>query len=199
MLSDSGLYDIVTIVPTVTLWGLFNSLPEFKTETAMLNRIVNFPFNGVFKVNVKFEDDMLTLLDDLFSYIMINGEIINEIIPSTAMLEKKQEYIADQSNPLLDYISANIDKGVVLKSTRNDWCIKRDEFLQSYYSWCSLNRKRNYEMSKSAFTKAMTKLGINNKESHHIVWLENIQYRPYNIGIRETENGDFEEETVEEI
>jgi len=186
-----------TITPTATIWQLCNEEPEFKTEKAMMTRIVNFPFNANFETNVNFETKMLTKLDAVFSYIMVNGVITHSINPSPAMLEKKRQYVADQSNPLLEYITANIDRDISKKSERNKWCIKRDEFIQSYYSWCSLHHKRDYEIgTKSTFTKQLTKMGISNKESNSIVWFENIQYKPYEI--EDHNNDDCEQETIEQ-
>ena len=182
-----------TIYPTSTLWGLFNSLPQFKTEKSMLDRIVNFPFNANFPINKKFEEEILTKLDAVFSYIILKGIITDTIVPSPAMLEKKQEYIDDQANPLIDYIDANIERGITPTNKRDTWCIKRDDFQQSYYSWCSLHHKRDYEISaKSAFTKAMSKMGISNKESNHVLWFENIQYRRYDTKVSNTEVSEIE-------
>lgn len=194
-----------TMTPTATLWGLFNSLPEFKTEKAMINRIINFPFNANFEVDVSFEEKMMGKIDAVFSYIMSNGEIKNAIISSPAMAVKKQEYIADQSNPLLDYFDTNIVGGVFPATKRKDWCIKQSELMQSYHSWCSMNNKRNYEKTKTTFSKELTRMGIKNTESNHILWYENIKYKPYEIeDDEEQENavveGDysFEDETTVE-
>jgi hypothetical protein len=46
-----------------------------------------------------------------------------------------------------------------------------------FNNWCRDNYHSLDKSSASAFTKKMTKLGIKNKESNHVLWYENIQYK----------------------
>jgi len=120
-----------TIIPTATLWGAFNIEPEFNVEKAMINRIVNFPFNANFETDVNFENKLLSMKDYIFSFIMKNGSINHKVEPSEEMMVKKRKYVADNTKDnLKDYIQSNIKQHVESKpnSKRHTWCIKRDDF-----------------------------------------------------------------------
>ena len=94
------------------------------------------------------------------------------------MIEATKLYVKENDNdPLRDYINSNIILNVEDKPKRINWCIKRDDFRKSYNAWC-IDLKINIDKRNNAtFTKAMTKLGIKNIESHHILWYKNIQFK----------------------
>jgi len=111
-----------TIIPTTTLWLAVNIEPQFKTEKAIINRIVNFPFNNNFATDVEFETTALSNIAYIFSYIMKNGNIKHTISPSAEMIEKKRKYVDDNSTDYLkDYIHSNIIQNVVENGKRCDW------------------------------------------------------------------------------
>ena len=91
-----------TIIPTATLWLAVNDEPEFKTEKAMINCIINIPFLAVFPNDTNFETMLLENLDAIFSYIMKYGVINHIVKQSPAMMEKKRVYISDQRDLLRD-------------------------------------------------------------------------------------------------
>jgi hypothetical protein len=172
-----------TIYPTSTLWIAVNDEPEFKTEKAMINRIVNFPFNNSFPVDLNFEKELLGKKNEVFSYIMKHGRINNVVNPSAEMIEKKRQYIADQeSNDLLksyidDYIELNVPE-ITGKGMKEKWCIKRDKFIESYKTWCKINDYKIKEITPTKFTSdLLKKYGICNDKSGGNTWYENIQYK----------------------
>jgi len=177
-----------TIYPTSTIWFAVNQEPKFNTDTdngkAMINRIVNFPFNNSFENNSGFEDLVLSKKDEIFSYIMKYGNIKPTVTPSSLMIEKKLQYISDQQDN--DFLKCFIDEKIIMNiptidgyGKRNSWCIKRDNFINSFNYWY----RGKYPDSKLPqetpvkFTKKLLKYGIKSKESNHIVWYENIQER----------------------
>ena len=127
-------------------------------------------------------------MDDIFSYIMVKGVITDKFDFPEEMIEATKLYVKENDNdPLCDYINSYIDLNVEETPKRIDWCIKQDEFRKSYNSWC-IDMKINIDKRNNAtFTKAMTKLGIKNVESNHILWYKNIQFKTDDINNNDIE------------
>ena len=165
----------ITIIPTVTLFIAVNNEPEFKTEKAMLNRIINFPFNASFPVNKDFEETIMSMKSFIFSHIMLNGKIKHTIEPSPEMLEKKRQYVLDNGHDYLnDFIAEKITRNIAENGKRKNWCIKRNDFIKAYNEWCKEMDYKNEKLSPTKFTLNLKKMGITSVESHNVVWYENI-------------------------
>ena len=169
-----------TIIPTTTLFIAVNNEPEFKTEKAMINRIVNFPFNANFAIDKDFEIEALSMKSYIFSYIMKQGNIKHTITPSPEMIEKKRQYILDNGRDYLnDFMNERIVRNVSENGKRKDWCVKRNDFIKSYNDWCKEMSYKNENISSTKFTQKIKKLGICSSESNSILWYENIQIKMF--------------------
>ena len=125
-----------------------------------------------------FEGNYINMRNNIFDIITKYETNCHEIIPSDEMIEKKRKYVEDNSRDYLtDFIQSKIVRNVEAAQKRGEWCIKKDEFVREYHYWCADMKYHIEKLSPTAFTKRMTKNGISNKESHSIVWFENIQFR----------------------
>ncbi len=163
-----------TITPVSTLHVLTNKLPKFEVEKAILNRIIMIPYKAVFKIDKSFEGEMLGKKNEIFSFIMKYGNIIDNLddIPEEMIVMKNQnaddntkdDYLQDFVNDKIEY-----DK---------DERVLRDEFRLRYNHYCE---KYKYSIDKSTNTKftrmLKDKYNIISKESNGKVYYLGIGFK----------------------
>jgi len=157
-----------TIYPTANINIISNELPKFKVEKAICDRIRMFPFCNVFEPNLKFKNDMESKLDLVFSYIMKRGIVKNDFVFTEKMIETANEY---KENNKIDFLEEFVNTVCIRQGK-----MKRDDFIQEFNKW--QDETGNEDKVEKTFTKRLTKIGINNKKSHCVVWLENISMGP---------------------
>jgi P4 family phage/plasmid primase-like protien len=142
-----------TIEPTSTLFIITNEMPDFKSEKAINKRLVMFPMNNVFQTNTKIKDELLGKLDILFTYLLQNGNIVDELTMSEEMVYLTKNTIDDNEK---DYLKEFITERItILTEQAHHTKIKRDDFIQSYYEYCS--RKQYYikKLTVNKFSRIM--------------------------------------------
>jgi phage/plasmid-associated DNA primase len=165
------------ILPTANMLYATNEMPKFKVEKAFVERFVVIPFNNEFEIDTSFEDKLIENIDYIFSYIMIYGNIRDKFNYPDVMKLATNEYVAINDNDTLkDYINTYIEKNIPETDVRSEWCIKRNDLIMSYNKYC-MNMGFKDRRTTTAFTRYITKLGINNVESNSILWFKNIQYK----------------------
>ncbi|NCY12028.1 MAG: hypothetical protein EBX32_02850, partial [Burkholderiaceae bacterium] len=80
-----------TLIAICCLWLLTSNLPQFMVAKSMIDRVVVFPMDNEFPVNVKFEEEMKLKYDAIFTYIVMTGNLYDEIKLTPEMEKKKQE------------------------------------------------------------------------------------------------------------
>jgi phage/plasmid-associated DNA primase len=153
-----------TLIAICCLWLLTNNLPQFMVAKAMIDRVVVFPMDNEFPVNVKFEEEMTLKYDAIFTYIMMNGNLYDEIKLTPEMEKKKQEYIEENDR---DYLKRFISEKTVQKKDSN--IIKISAFIEKYKTYCYSKNIRNKEehWDVKRYIKELTgKYGLKIKESH---------------------------------
>lgn len=151
-----------TINPVSTLHVLTNKLPQFDVEPAILSRIVMIPYKASFTIDKNFESTMLNKKDEIFSYIMKHGKIMDNFkdVPEEMDVMKKQYADDNKVDYLQDFINDTFD---FVENGK----IQRDDFRLMYNGWCG---KYTYPIDKSTNTKFTRILKeqykINSKESN---------------------------------
>ena len=155
----------VTINPTCNLCVLTNELPTFKKEKAIVDRIITIPFLNTFEVDSSFEAKMMVKKDQIFSYIMKRGKILDKLNLTEDMIASKEEYVENNeaSDYLKDFIEENYD--VVEYDNTEKTRVNRDDFRVAFNNWC---KSKDFGIDKSdhtKFTKNMNKkFNINTKQ-----------------------------------
>jgi phage/plasmid-associated DNA primase len=174
-----------TIIPTSNLCVLTNKLPHFEVEPAILKRMIVAPMNNVFEVDPSFQKKMMGKLDLLFTYIMKQGKIINELKDSDLtdeMLIAMEEYKEDN---VKDYLGEYITKTYKIVDwsedfntiQRKDARIEADTFLTDFKAYLKQNGYRNNNDTKIKFNRNMKKYhSIGTYQSHHTVYFTGIAY-----------------------
>jgi hypothetical protein len=163
-----------TITPVSTLHVLTNKLPKFEVEKAILNRIIMIPYKAVFKIDKSFEGEMLGKKNEIFSFIMKYGNIVDNLddIPEE-MIAMKNQYADDNTKDdyLQDFINDKIEYD-------KDERVLRDEFRLRYNHYCE---KYKYSIDKSTNTKftrmLKDKYNIISKESNGKVYYLGIDFK----------------------
>lgn len=153
-----------TIFPTANLFLNVNSLPNFSKEQALIDRLVNFPFNAVFPEDISYEEKVDGWLDEIFTYIMITGKLIDVIELSPAMVIQKQEHIEEQADCLVDFIKDRID---VLEPSDLPYSkrgITNRDFYDTFIMWCHQHHYQGHP-SINLIAKKMKILKFDKKES----------------------------------
>lgn len=160
-----GLYKgNTTVMPTLNLGAVTNELPDFKAQTAIINRIVVVPFNNTFQTNKSYETEMLTKKDIIFSYIMKYGVIRDKFNLTEEMLVAKQDYVDD--NETIDYLKDFIDKNYDIIPFVKKEKILRDNFRDNYNMYLKSNGLQNDNSTHQKFARLIKKYNIGTKESN---------------------------------
>jgi phage/plasmid-associated DNA primase len=163
----------VTITPTCNLCVLTNELPNFKVEKAICNRIINIPFNNVFKVDKSKETEMLGKRDLVFSYIMKHGILRDNFDDdiSEEMKVSKANYVESNVDNLKDFIKSN------LIDCENDKDYNKpipiSNFREKYDYYCKQHHLKIDISTKTKFTQKCKSFGLECKESHHVMKIYN--------------------------
>jgi len=124
--------------------------------------------NNVFPTNNTKKDEILSKLDVLFTYLLKNGKIVDELELSDEMKYLKEDVIENNEK---DYLKEFIDERVIREEGEK---IKRDEFICMYKEVCSRNKYRIKDFTNTKFSKDLkAKYGIEcdtNKKYLNIRW-----------------------------
>lgn len=169
-----------TIFPTANLFLCVNILPNFSKEQAVIDRLVNFPFNAKFKEDASYEAKVDGWLSQIFSYIMIKGKLIDVVVPSPAMEIQKQEHIQEQADSITEFIADRIIKVEIPTSkpdgtpiTYKDYSITNKDFYNGYVDWCHQNHQKPHSIQ--VVSKNIKQHKIEKKESNGKTWYLNIK------------------------
>jgi len=165
-----------TIQPTTNLFALTNNLPECEFDDATADRLRIYPLDNKFKVNGTYEDEVISNRDQLFSYIMQQGEfIIGDVVATDLMRIAGQEY-ANENNTLKQFVEEKIE--ICEESLTKPKKIKSGDFIEAYYSWCQQHKVKIMKCSKTKFTQNLkAKFGINSKEGGGFTHYLNIDWK----------------------
>lgn len=161
-----------TIVPMPSLFAVTNPLPIIKfshddTDKAIINRLVNVPFNATFENNSSFENEMMELIDVIFDYIMQEGVFFDNITPllSEEMIFAKNSYINENKN---DELKTYIDSVLIdCENNAEDKPIILDDFRSCFYDYIKNKNLRYPVITSSKFTRNCKSFGLEIKESNH--------------------------------
>jgi P4 family phage/plasmid primase-like protien len=143
-----------TIYPTLNIHAAMNELPSFKGQDAIGDRLIIIPFNNKFDVNIGFEDEIMSRLDWIFSYIVDHGRIMDTFETSEEMQVAKEEYQEDNnSDNLAEFIESKCEEGQT--QTTN--------FMIAYQDWLKKMKRWEKPMTTNTFSRRMKKLGYENK------------------------------------
>ena len=160
-----GLYKSnTTITPTCNLGILTNELPKFDVEKAIMDRIIIIPFNNTFQVNSKFENELISKSDLIFSYIMKNGIITDKFELSDEMLVAKQNYKGD--NIKLDHLGDFIGNYYEVVDFVKKEKIERDVFRSEYNNYLKSKGEGYDKSSHQKFTRLIQNYKIGIQESN---------------------------------
>ena len=165
-----------TVNPTCNLFVLTNEFPSFNGEAqSVLDRLLTIPFKATFKIDNKFEDEMLELSDYIFTYIMIKGVISDEIIPSAEMIEESKIHIKNNTETTLeDYLKDNLIDCINDKK-ENKILILNDVRI-AFELYCQTNKLKN-SLTQKKFTTKIKTLNYIIKESNGKTLLYNKKFK----------------------
>jgi P4 family phage/plasmid primase-like protien len=154
----------VTINPTCNLCVLTNELPTFKKEKAIVDRIITIPFLNTFEVDNSFESKMMAKKDQIFSYIMKRGKILDKFKLTEDMIALKEEYVGNNENidHLEDFIKDRFDIVPFVKTEK----IVNNEFVKMYIEWLQIYKRKDDKITNKHITRRIKEFGINSKESN---------------------------------
>lgn len=167
-----------TIVSIANLFLNVNSLPNFDMEEAMNDRLVNFPFTAKFPEDASYEAKVDSWLSEIFTYIMLTGELIDAVVPTPAMIIQKQEHQAAQIDCVKDFIADRIIKlepAPVDTPIKERKTITNRDFYVAFVSWCQ-QAKQPYP-SIIAVGKRIGSLGIRKKEQGGKCYYLDIEFK----------------------
>ena len=143
----------VTIQPSCNLFVLTNENPQFKSDALFVKRITIFPFNNEFAQDALFQSKMIEKSDDILSYILQYGIILDTVELSAEMELAKSDYV---STNMKDYLEEFISESYEL----GDGKVDTDYFYKKFGCWCKeLNYKSGVD-TKAKLTKLMKKKGF---------------------------------------
>jgi putative DNA primase/helicase len=163
-----------TIQPTANLFMCVNVEPKFDAEISVVRRLVNFPFNATFQDDASYEAKVDGWLSEIFSYIMTTGKLIDVVVPSPAMIAKKEEHQNAQVDSLKEFIADRIIK--VEDETKK---ITNNDFYKDYVYWCKTNHQ-SYPTIK-AVSRRITSFGITKKESGGKTWYYGVEFKEEDV------------------
>jgi hypothetical protein len=165
-----------TITPVSTLHVLTNNLPKFEVGKAILNRLVLIPYKAEFKIDKSFENSMLEKKDEIFTFIMKYGNIIDNLdnVPEEMLILKKQYEDDNKVDYLQDFINDKIE-------FTDNHKILRDDFRLRYNGWCENHKYPVDKSTNTKFTRILKdKYKISNKESNGKSYYVNIKFKTEN-------------------
>jgi putative DNA primase/helicase len=143
-----------TIYPTLNIHAAMNELPSFKGQDAIGDRLIIIPFNNKFDVNIGFEEEIISRLDWIFSYIVNYGRIMDTFETSEEMQVAKEEYQEDNnSDNLKEFIENRCEEGQTQTSN----------FMIAYQDWLKKMKRWEKPMTTNTFSRRMKKLGYETK------------------------------------
>jgi len=160
-----------TIKPMSSLLVITNQKPKIpfsndENDKAIIKRLVNVPFKATFENNSDFENKMKSLTNEVFTYIMTEGELFNNIQPllSEEMIFEKNEYINENK---MDELKSYIDSHLVdCENTKEDKPILLDDFRSSFYDYIKTRNLKYPNLTSTKFTKTCKSFGLAIKESN---------------------------------
>jgi len=153
-----------TIVPTCNLCVLTNKLPQFTKEKAIVDRIITIPFLNTFPIDNSFEDKMMMKKDEIFSFIMKRGKILDKFNLTEDMITTKNEYVED--NEVVDHLEDFIkDKFDIVPFVKNEKMVN-NEFVSLYITWLQTYKRKDDKTTNKNITRRIKKFGIETKESN---------------------------------
>jgi len=154
----------VTIEPTCNLCVLTNELPTFTKEKAIVDRIITIPFLNTFGVDDTFEDKLMAKKDEIFSYIMKRGNILDKFNLTEDMISAKNEYV--EKNEIIDHLEDFIkDKFDVVPFVKNEKIVN-NVFVSMYLEWLQMYKRKDDKTTNKHITRRVKKFGINEKPSN---------------------------------
>ncbi len=157
----------ITIKPICNLFVLTNEMPNFSIEQAIIDRMIIIPFKNRFEVDANFREKMFNKSDQIFTYIMKYGRIMDTFECSEEMNEIKMNYINNNINNdyLKEYIETYYEK--VSKDDKTNK-VFRDNFKTEYYEWCKMNDFKVKDMTYQKLSREMrNKFDCEIYESHN--------------------------------
>ena len=167
-----------TIEATANLVIATNQLPKFDgQDEATIKRIIVIPFNNKFPVDTTFESKIMELKNEIFTYIINKGKIIDgDMELSDEMKLATQNYAKENDNDYLkEYITSNYDFLSEPLSGKDTRIMKVDDFRIRFNAWLKEMEYPQDKRTKTTFTKHLTKLGVINKESNSIRKIYNLE------------------------
>ena len=168
-----------SIVPTASIFMCVNIEPKFDVEKSVVARLINFPFKADFPVLQSFKETIKTWYSEIFSYIILKGRLIDKVVPSPAMIEKKEEHQKDQVDYLKDFV---LDRINILEPTGDDVPLKEKKamtnhtFYNAFVSWCKSNNIYNYP-SQVAVSRKLKSVNIRKKEQSGKTWYLDVEFK----------------------
>jgi len=144
-----------TIYPTLNIHAAMNELPSFKGQEAIGDRLIIIPFNNKFDVNIGFEEEIMSRLDWIFSYIVNHGRIMDTFETSEEMQKTKKEYQEDNN---VDYLADFIENRCKKEDTE-DCKTQTSTFMAAYRSWLKESNLFEKIVSLNSFSRRMKNLG----------------------------------------
>lgn len=142
-----------SIRPTINIHSATNELPTFKGQEAIGDRLVIIPFNNKFEVDINFEDEIMSRLDWIFSFIVKYGNIMDKFELSEEMQTAKKDYKEDNnSDNLREFIESKCEEGKTLTG----------DFMIAYQDWLKKMKRWEKTMTTNTFSRRMKKLGYEN-------------------------------------
>ena len=146
-----------SIRPTINIHSATNELPTFKGQEAIGDRLVIIPFNNKFEVDINFEDEIMSRLDWIFSFIVKHGKIMDKFELSEEMQVAKNNYKEDNnSDNLREFIESKCEEGKTLNG----------DFMIAYQDWLKKMKRWEKTMTTNTFSRRMKKLGYENVSTH---------------------------------
>jgi len=146
-----------SIKPTINIHGAMNELPSFKGQEAIADRLVVIPFNNKFEVNTNVENEIMSKIDWIFSYIIDNGRICDTFELSDEMKVAKRDYQEDNNVDNLKEFIENMTSDGETQTTY---------FMIAYYDWLKKMKRWEKQMTSNSFTRRMKKLGFESRASN---------------------------------
>jgi hypothetical protein len=160
-----------TIEPISSLLVVTNQKPKIPfsndaNDRAIINRLVNVPFKATFENNSSFETEMKALKNEIFTYIMNEGVLFDDIQPllSDEMKYETDEYINDnKTDELKCYITTKL---IDCENDKTNKPIILDNFRTSFYDYIKSTNLKYANLTSTKFTRHCKSFGLDIKESN---------------------------------
>lgn len=150
--------------PTCNLFVLTNEMPSFNAEAqSVLDRLITIPFKAIFEINTTFETEMLELSDYIFTYIMVNGKITDNIIQTLEMKEESKIHIKSNTDTTLEeFLNDNL---IDCENDNDNKPLLLNDIRIAFENYCLINKLKN-PLTQKKFTTKMKSLKLVIKESN---------------------------------